>query len=94
MLQGKVLGVVGTGSIGAEMARLGRAIGMEVIAWTFHPSPERAAEYGVRFVELDELLQTADVDAKNKYGLTPLHYAALLSASATAEVLRRYGARK
>ena len=54
MLQGKVLGVVGTGPIGAEMARLGRAIGMEVIAWTFHPSPERAAEYGVRFVELDE----------------------------------------
>ena len=61
MLQGKVLGVVGTGPIGAEMARLGRAIGMEVIAWTFNPSPERAAEYGVRFVELDELLQTADV---------------------------------
>ena len=60
MLQGKVLGVVGTGPIGAEMARLGRAIGMEVIAWTFNPSPERAAEYGVRFVELDELLQTAD----------------------------------
>ena len=39
MLQGKVLGVVGTGPIGAEMARLGRAIGMEVIAWTFNPSP-------------------------------------------------------
>ena len=61
MLQGKVLGVVGTGPIGAEMARLGRAVGMEVIAWTFHPSPERAAECGVRFVEFDELLQTADV---------------------------------
>ena len=61
MLQGKVLGVVGTGPIGAEMARLARAIGMEVIAWTFHPSPQRAAEYGVRFVELDELLQRADV---------------------------------
>jgi len=61
MLQGKVLGVVGTGPIGAEMARLGRAVGMEVIAWTFHPSPERAAAYGVRFVALDELLQAADV---------------------------------
>jgi len=61
MLQGKVLGVVGTGAIGVEMARLARAIGMEVIAWTFNPSPERAAEYGVRFVELDELLQQSDV---------------------------------
>ena len=61
MLQDKVLGVVGTGAIGAEMARLARAIGMDVIAWTFNPSPERAREYGVRFVELDELLQQSDV---------------------------------
>ena len=61
MLQGKVLGIVGTGHIGAEMARLGRAIGMEVIAWTFNPSAERARQLGLRFVELDELLQEADV---------------------------------
>ena len=60
-LQGKVLGIVGTGSIGAEMARLGRAIGMEVIAWTFNPSPDRADKCGVRFVALDELLRIADV---------------------------------
>ena len=61
MLQGKVLGVVGTGAIGVEMARLARAIGMEIVAWTFNPSDERAKEYGVRFVELDELLQMSDV---------------------------------
>ena len=61
MLQGKVLGVVGTGAIGAEVSRLARAIGMDVIAWTFNPSPERAREYGVRFVELDELLRQSDV---------------------------------
>ncbi len=60
MLQGKVLGIVGTGHTGAEMSRLGQAIGMEVIAWTYHPSPERARALGVRFVELDELLGTAD----------------------------------
>jgi len=60
-LQGKTLGIVGTGHIGAEMARLGQAIGMNVIAWTFNPSPERAAQLGVQYVELDELLQTADV---------------------------------
>ena len=61
MLRGKVLGVVGTGAIGAEIARLAGAIGMEVIAWTFHPSQERAEKLGVRYVELDHLLQTADV---------------------------------
>lgn len=61
LLQGKTLGIIGTGNIGAEMARLGRAIGMNVIAWTFNPSPERAESLGVRYVELDELLRTADV---------------------------------
>ena len=43
------------------MARLGRAIGMDVVAWTFSPSPARAAELGVRYLPLDELLRTADV---------------------------------
>ncbi|MFA6109026.1 MAG: NAD(P)-dependent oxidoreductase [Candidatus Latescibacterota bacterium] len=61
LLQGKVLGVVGTGAIGAEMARLGRSLGMEVIAWTFHPDEERARRLGVTFVPLDELLARADV---------------------------------
>jgi D-3-phosphoglycerate dehydrogenase len=59
-VRGKVLGIVGTGNIGAEVARIGKALGMEVIAWTFHPSPERARQLGVRFVDLDELLEQAD----------------------------------
>jgi D-3-phosphoglycerate dehydrogenase len=61
MLQGKTCGIVGTGAVGAEMARLARAIGMDVIAWTYNPTPERAEQLGVRFVELDELLRAADV---------------------------------
>ena len=61
MLQGKTLGIIGAGNIGAEMARLAQAIGMEVIAWTFHPSSERAEKLGVRFVALDTLLETSDV---------------------------------
>ncbi len=60
-LRGKMLGVVGAGPIGAEMARLGRAIGMAVQAWTFHPTPERSAELGMPFVSLDDLLRTSDV---------------------------------
>ena len=60
-LQGKTLGIIGTGHIGTEMARLARAIGMEVIAWTYHPSEEKALQMGIRYVSLDELLQTADV---------------------------------
>ena len=61
MLQGKTLGIVGAGSIGAEMARLGRAIGMKVIAWTYNPGPERAEELKVEFVDMDTLLGSSDV---------------------------------
>jgi len=60
-LRGKTLGLVGAGNIAAELARLGRAIGMDVLAWTFHPTPERAARLGVTFVSLDEVLSWSDV---------------------------------
>lgn len=60
-LRGKTLGVVGTGNIGAEMIRLGKAIGMNVIAWTFHPTQERAETLGVEYVDLDYLLSRSDV---------------------------------
>jgi D-3-phosphoglycerate dehydrogenase len=60
-LRGKTLGLVGTGAIGGAMAGLARAIGMDVLAWTFNPAPARAAALGVRYVPLDELLRAADV---------------------------------
>ncbi|MDX1944470.1 MAG: 2-hydroxyacid dehydrogenase [Pirellulaceae bacterium] len=59
-LHGKRLGVIGTGNIGREMIRLGRAIGMEVVAWSFHPQPDHAQRLGFRYVELAELLATSD----------------------------------
>ena len=64
-LQGKILGIVGTGAIGGELARLGNAIGMKVIAWTFNPSDERAERLGVEYVELDDLLRRCDVLSLN-----------------------------
>jgi len=60
-LHGKTLGLVGTGTIGSAMARLARAIGMEVVAWTFNPRPDRAAALGLRYLPLDDVLRAADV---------------------------------
>ena len=60
-LRGKTLGVIGTGNIGAEVARLASALGMDVVAWTFNPSQERADRLGVRYVELGELVRQSDV---------------------------------
>ncbi len=60
-LQGKTLGIVGTGHIGSEMARLANAIGMNVIAWTYNPSNERAKQLGIKYVTLEDLLRMSDV---------------------------------
>jgi phosphoglycerate dehydrogenase-like enzyme len=60
-LGGKVLGLLGLGAIGTHVARMARGLGMEVIVWTLHPSPERAEKNGVRFVPRKELLQDSDV---------------------------------
>jgi D-3-phosphoglycerate dehydrogenase len=60
-LTGKTLGLIGAGNIAAHMARMARALGMRVLAWTAHPSPERAAQLGVEFMDLDDLLRTAHV---------------------------------
>ena len=60
-LSGKILGLLGLGAIGRYVARMGKGLGMEVIAWTFHPSPERAKESGLRFVSKEELLRSSDV---------------------------------
>src|SRR6476646_10660899 len=55
-LRGRVLGLIGTGAIGREVARLGRAIGMRVIAWTFHPGGDIA-----EWVQFDDVFRQADV---------------------------------
>jgi D-3-phosphoglycerate dehydrogenase len=60
-LGGKTLGLLGAGSIAVEMARLGRAVGMKVLAWTYRPTEDRARQMGVTFVGLEELLRGSDV---------------------------------
>jgi D-3-phosphoglycerate dehydrogenase len=60
-LNGKVLGLLGLGAIGSHMARMARGLGMEVIAWTVHPTSARAKESGVQFVSKEELLKRSDV---------------------------------
>ena len=60
-LSGKVMGLLGLGAIGGQVARIVKGLGMETIAWTLHPSAERAEQNGVRFVSREELLKNSDV---------------------------------
>jgi phosphoglycerate dehydrogenase-like enzyme len=56
----KTLGIVGFGRIGQLVAHRMQAFGMDVVAYDPYLQPARAAQLGVRLVELDELLKVSD----------------------------------
>nr|WP_210250464.1 D-2-hydroxyacid dehydrogenase family protein [Arthrobacter yangruifuii] len=61
-LHGAVLGVLGLGKIGSQVARVGAAFGMDVLAWSSNLTQERAADAGARLAgSKEELLAAADV---------------------------------
>lgn len=60
-LAGKTLGVLGLGNLGSQVATVGRAFGMEVIAWSQNLTPERCQALGCRLVSKDELFSQADI---------------------------------
>lgn len=61
ILNGKTLGIVGYGRIGAHVANIARAIGMRVIAWSRSLDGDKAAASGIEFRSLDDLLAEADI---------------------------------
>ena len=59
-LHGKAVGVIGTGRIGALVAKVLLSFGCEVLAYDAAPKPE-CEEWGVRYVSLDELFESSTV---------------------------------
>ena len=59
-LAGKTLGVIGLGRLGAMMAGYGRALGMNVLAWSQNLTAEAAAAAGAELVGKEELLARSD----------------------------------
>ena len=59
-LSGKTLGLLGLGNIGREVAKVGLAFGMNVIAWSQNLTADRAAASGVRLVSKDSLFSESD----------------------------------
>jgi len=60
-LQGKTLGVIGTGNIGRHVIRIAHGFAMQVLAFDVKPQPQIAKELGFRYVSLDELLAGSDI---------------------------------
>jgi phosphoglycerate dehydrogenase-like enzyme len=59
-IEGKTLGLVGLGKLGARAAGVGKAFGMKCIAWSQNLTPERCKEVGVDYVSKDDLFKNSD----------------------------------
>lgn len=59
-IKGKTVGIIGTGSIGLETARLFKAFGANLIGYN-RSEKEEAKELGLEYVSLDELLKQSDI---------------------------------
>jgi phosphoglycerate dehydrogenase-like enzyme len=60
-LHGKTLGVLGLGRLGAQVAAVGKAFGMDLIAWSQNLTAERATAAGARLVSKEGLFAQADL---------------------------------
>ena len=60
-LHGKTLGVMGLGRIGSQVARVGSALGMNLIAWSQNLTPEAAEAAGAILVSREQLFERADI---------------------------------
>src|SRR3984885_1271651 len=60
-IEGRTLGIVGLGKLGAKVSTLAKAFGMNVIAWSPNLTAERCKEVGVDYATKEELFATADI---------------------------------
>ena len=59
-LKGKTLGLYGLGKLGSQVAKVGQAFGMHVIAWSTNLSQDRCNELDVEYVSKEELFRQSD----------------------------------
>ncbi len=60
-LKGKMLGLIGLGKIGTQVAKVAKAFGMEVCAWSENLNLTHANEIGVLPMTKEDLLKNADI---------------------------------
>jgi len=59
-LKGKILGLIGLGRVGSQVAKIGKAFGMEVMAWSENLSLDKCKELDVLPSSKEDLIQNAD----------------------------------
>ncbi len=60
-LKGKILGIIGLGKIGSQVAKIGKAFGMQVVAWSENLDLSNANKLGVLPISKEELFKESDI---------------------------------
>ena len=60
-LKGKLLGIIGLGKIGSQVATIGKAFGMQVVSWSENLDLSKANKLGVLPMSKEELLKNSDI---------------------------------
>ena len=60
-LKGKILGIIGLGKIGSQVAQIGKAFGMQVVAWSENLDLSNANKLGVLPISKNELFKQSDI---------------------------------
>jgi D-3-phosphoglycerate dehydrogenase len=60
-VSGKKLGIIGTGTIGKNVAKLMQGYGVDILAYDLYPDQNWADGCGARYVTLDELFRNSDI---------------------------------
>ena len=59
-LKGKILGLIGLGKVGSQVAKIGKAFGMQVVAWSENLNLNHAKKLEVLSMNKDDLIKTSD----------------------------------
>ena len=59
-LKGKILGIIGLGKVGSQVAKIGKAFGMQVMAWSENLSLDKCKELDVLPCSKEDLIQNSD----------------------------------
>ncbi len=60
-LNEKTIGIIGTGKIGSNTAKIAKGFNMKILAFDMYPNEKLEAEVGFEYVELEELLSKSDI---------------------------------
>ena len=59
-LKGKILGLIGLGKVGSQVAKIGKAFGMQVMAWSENLDLDKCKELDVLPCSKEDLIKTSD----------------------------------